>query len=208
MITGQAHMRRYTTGPVLRRSPAVRGRRSWRRPPAPAAGIPGRSLLNKRGNLRGCARTVAVEAITFGRTFFPFTSHVARWSIAPSLFVRDPACRLPNGLLIQMQLILNNSGRAAEANRGDSRNRRIFSRRLMRVRILEFRRTESVARAESVHLSEQRLDLTLPRHLRKLIDRRNHHGRGKPVDLFIDDQQREPFVRRLSGMKRKLALPE
>jgi hypothetical protein len=80
---------------------------------------------------------------------------------------------------------------------GLGRNRGIFSRRLMRVRVFEFRRSETVARAIS-DLSEKRLHLPLPCHLRKLIDGRDHHGGSKPVDLFINDQQREFFVQRLS----------
>src|ERR1700691_1760214 len=75
---------------------------------------------------------------------------------------------------------------------------------LVRVGVFEFRRPETMAGAKAVHLSEERLNLPLPRHLRKLIDCRDHHGWRQPVDLFIDNQQREPLVGRLPS--RELAL--
>jgi hypothetical protein len=98
----------------------------------------------------------------------------------------------------QVQLILNDQVGGPEQRMRLSCDRWIlWTRGLVRVGVFEFWRPETMAGAKAVHLSEESLNLPLPRHLRKLIDCRDHHGRRQSVDLFIDNQQREPFLRRL-----------
>src|SRR3954469_24021637 len=57
-------------------------------------------------------------------------------------------------------------------------------------------REEPANRALAVDTPEQRLDFTLPRHLRELVDGGDYEARALAVDLLVDDDHRQPlFVR-------------
>ena len=97
----------------------------------------------------------------------------------------------------QVQLVLDDQvGRANEPVRLP-RDPRLTARGGMSTRVLIVRGEESVALAEAAHPTEERLDFAPPRHLREFVDGRDHHRRQQPVDLFVDDDDRQPLVRRL-----------
>src|ERR1035437_7722362 len=76
----------------------------------------------------------------------------------------------------------------------------------MRVGVLDFGRSETMSRTEAVYLPEEHLRLALPRHLCELIHSRDYQGGHQPVNLFINDENWQPFFRRIPRSEK--ALPE
>ena len=75
-----------------------------------------------------------------------------------------------------MQLVLNNEVRRAHrAVRLRFHGRQSFAL-VVGHRVVDVRRAEPVARAHAVHLTEQHLGFSLPRHLCELVHRGDQQG--------------------------------
>ncbi len=83
----------------------------------------------------------------------------------------------------KVQFVLNDEvGRAQRAMRLAADFRKPVTRRVIaRIVFLDFRGKKAVTHTEPVYLHEEILNLALPRHLRKFINRRDEQGRRSAV---------------------------
>ena len=146
---------------------------------------------------------VAVEAITLGRTFLPFTSQVQSWSMAVSYRPTS----VPSGPLIRCSSswMIRSGGRSGGCSTSRGRGQAHASTVGWKVGVLDLRRLEPVALAVAVDLAEEHLDLALPRHLGELVHRGDQQRRQPPVDLLVHHDDRQALVRRPASAEEALA---